>query len=747
MNFRWLSVGAALVLCACPTPPPCNPEEEVCDSDAGPPPDVCNNKDEALSLAECEITVSTSPDAGVTKLGYLSIPKDQDWYRAKMPTLTARSLVHITAGYGAPATPVNLAVSVLKADGTTGLARKIDKHGAAAPKPVDIVFPFNESNTNLLVILSDEAASNKDIFDVRNPYSVSVDVFDNPDLNEPNDTTPTVIPLTPAGAALVGQAKGALATDNDVDKYKFSAPAGRKVIYLHITAPKLNPAALSRVSYTLYDPKGVSIAEGSALNEFVPVDLATARLAGRLDPMYTGGDFTLDVRGYKPPNDTTVTQGDLRLLYTVDVQLLDDLDVNEPNDSVAAPKVVAMGYGASQTFTGRLGYVPDPDVFAFDLAANAGAGVLHYKLEVNPSTGRFPPLAPASDRQLRVITQVTNGVTVGDKRVQCKTNSTICPKGYEGSAQNQSLVEALCDAQDPPWCLWAERNEDVKYTNLKNLEGMIPVPGHAATTRYFLFVQDEGNNYADDRDYTLRVSYDADPDDTARAALPFETANSSLAENASFPNPAGAGVSGVLSFGYGRQLTHDSERGQGVRASNDYDAVATDYDRFEFNLPGVAAPTERTWALQWEIGHNDAGTIPSDLALELGFCTTATQADGGCGAVNRLLAFSPDTIAPWYAPNTQMARGIQWTKVVGAKSTVVTAQPLGCFCMESRFMMSGHFFVKVGAADRERNEPIFYSLRQSLAPYPPPAFMVDGGSMTCPASPADGGSCRFAGNN
>jgi len=747
MNFRWLLVAAALVLCACPTPPPCNPEEEICDSDAGPPPDVCNNKDEALSLPECEITVSTSPDAGATKLGYLSIPKDQDWYRAKMPTLTARSLVHITAGYGAPATPVNLAVSVLKEDGTTGLARKIDKHGAAAPRPVDIVFPFAESGTNLLLVLSDEAASNKDIFDVRNQYSVSVDVFDNPDLNEPNDVTPTAIPLTAMGAALVGQAKGALATDNDIDKYKFTVPPSRKIIYLHITAPKLMPAALARVSYTLFDPTGKSVAEGSALNEFVPVDLATARLtATDTAGTFTGGDYTLDVRGYKPSNDTTVTQGDLRLLYTVDVQLLDDLDLNEPNDSVGKPKVVAMGYGSSQALVGRLGYVPDPDVFALDLAASASAGVIHYRLEVNPSTGRFPPLAPVSDRQLRVITQVTNGATVGDKRVQCKTNSSICPKGYEGSAQNQSLVEALCDAQDPPWCLWAERNEDVKYANVRNLEGMIPVPGHAGTARYFLFVQDEGNNYADDRDYTLRVSYDADPDDTARAALPFETTTTSLVENASFPVPAGGGVTGNLSHGYGRQFFHDSEQGEGVRASNDYDAVATDYDRFEFNLPAVAAPSERSWALQWEINHNDAGTAPADLSLEVGFCTAANQADGGCGAIQRVLAFTPDTVAPWYNQTSQMARGIHWTKVVGANSTVITAQPLGCFCMESRFMASGHYVVKVGAADRNRNEPIFYSLRQSLAPYPPPAFMVDGGSMTCPASPADGGSCRFVGN-
>lgn len=740
MKTSLFLIAAATLLCACPPPPPCNPDEELCDSDAGPPPDVCNTREEALSLAECEVPVTTNPDAGVDpKLGYLSIPMDQDWYVAKMPTLTARSLVHITAGYSAPATPVNLAVSVLKEDGTTGLARKIDKHGAAAPKVVDIIFPFSESNAKLLLVLADEAASIKSIFDVRNQYAIKVDVFDNPDANEPNDTVPTNIMLNAMGPILVGQSLGALATDNDVDKYKFTAPGGRKVLYLHITAPKLMPAALSRITYTLYDPAGKSVAEGTALNEFVPVDLATARLV-------TAGDYTLDVRGYRPPSSTAVVQGDLRLLYTVDVQIMDDLDMNEPNDTIAAPKVVPMAYGSSASFTGRLGYVPDPDIFGLDLAANSGAGVLRYRLTVNAAMGRFPPLALASDRQMRVITQITAGATLNDRKLACRSNSSVCPKGYEGNAQNQSLVESLCDTQDPPWCLWMERNEEAPpFQNLRNMEGAIPVPGHAATARYFLYVQDEGNDYADDRDYTLTVTYEADPDDTMRASLPNQTVNAALTENASYPIPAGGGVSGVLTHGYGRVVNNRTDQGQGVRGSGDYDAVPTDFDRFEFTLPSVPAPADRSWALQWEIGHNDAGSPPSDLALEVDFCTTASGGDGGCGAISRVLAFSPDTISPWYS-GAQMSRGILWTRMPGATSTIVTAQPLGCFCMENRFMNSGHFIVKVGAVDRNRNEPTFFNLRQSLAPYPPAAFVVDGGSVSCPAPLVDGGpGCRFAG--
>lgn len=728
----WSLIAMAVLLLGCPKPVMCNPEEEICDTDAGPPPDTCNTREDALSDPQCEIIVGS--DAGVRS--FISVAADQDWYMAKTGTLDNRSLVHIVGGYGAPATPVNLALSVLKEDGVTGLARKIDKHGAAAPRPVDIVFPYSVSDSKLLIVVADEQASNKGIFDVKNQYEVKVEIIQNPDLNEPNDTVPTVIPLTTSGALLTGQGKGALSTDDDIDKFKFTAPAGRKVLYLHITAPKLTPQALARLSYTLYDSTGKSVAEGSAVNEFVPVDLATARLT-------SAGDYTLDIRGYKPASSAAVIPGDLRLLYTVDVQFMDDLDTNEPNDTLLAPKVVPLAYGGSTSITGRLGYVPDPDIFALDLAANAGAGVLHYRLTFNPAqTGRFAPLAPASDRQLRVITEVTTGATLADQRNNCKTSNAVCPKGYEGSINNQALVEGFCDVPNPPWCLHMERNEDTDFANLRNMEGTIPVPAHGATARYFLFVQDQGNNYADDRDYQLYVAYEADPDDTTRAGLPLQTQTSSLVENASFPIPAGAGVTGVISHGYGRVVNNRIDQGQGVRAAGDYDAVPTDFDRFEFSLPAVATPTDRSWALQWEISNGDAGSPPSDLSLEVDFCTVGTLPDGGCMGLKRILAFSPDTIAPWYS-GAQMARGIQWTRNKVGNSTVITAQPLGCFCMEPKFMASGHFIVSVGGVDRNRYDPTFYTLKQSLAPYPPPAFTVDGGSVSCPVVTDGGASCRF----
>jgi hypothetical protein len=743
---RWYVIVGAVLLCACSSAPPCDPEVDECATDAGPPEDICNSKDEAFNDSRCEIPLGA--DAGL--LGFIGIAKDggvdSDFYSVKIPsTVTPRTLVHISAGYAVPATPVNLAVSVLREDGNTSLARKIDKHGAAAPRPVDIVFPYGDASTRLLVLLSDEGAGLKPNVDNRNQYEVKAEVLENPDSNEPNDVTPTVITLTGTSPA-TGTAFGALATDDDVDKYSFTAPGGRKILYLHITGAcatfgaatcntRLMPEPPFRVGYVLFDKDGKPVAEGQAKNEFIPVDLATARLT-------TAGEYTLVVSGYKAPNMTAVTPGDLRMIYKVELQLLDDLDTNEPNDSIAQPKVVPMAYGSAVSFTGRLGYVPDPDVFALDLAGSVNAGVLRYKLTGPTGTGRFPPLAPASDRQVRVVTEVNVGATRADRENNCKTNSNVCPKGYEGSLQAQSLIESLCGAQDPPWCTWAERNEDSQFANLRNMEGAIPVPAHGGT-RYYLFVQDDGNDYADDRDYKIDIAYEADPDDTARAALPFATQQTTLSQNASFPVPASVGeVTGTLSFGYGRTIRHDINKGEGIRAGNDYDAVPNDFDRFEMALPAVPAPIDRSWALQWDVLPSDAGTIAGQIALEVNFCTTGTLTDGGCTSVDRVLAYSPDQLGPWYS-NVQSDRGTLWKLMNNPGGGVtVTAEPLGCFCFEPRVMSTGHFIFKVGAVDRDSNAPISYRIRQSIAPYPQ-GYVVDGGSMMCPAPGVDGGGCRF----
>ena len=731
--------AVAMVLCACPpSTPACDPEVDDC-SDGGVPADVCNSRDEALSDTQCQLTL------GMAKEGYVSVAQDTDWYSAALPgNLTGRSLLHVTAGYAAQNTPVNLAVSVLEEDGKTGVGRAIDRHGQMAPRPVELIIPYSKSNAKVLLVLGDEMATQQPHIDVRSPYTVKVEVLDNPDLNEPNDTTPTDIPLMAMGAAQVGTVQGALATENDVDKFTFTAPAGRKIIYLHLTAPALTPAPPLRASYVLLDPSGTQVSEGVVRAGANAVDLATARLS-------TAGKYTVVVKGYLGPNEPGPVPGDLREKYTLEVKLFDDLDTQEPYDSFMSPKVVAMGVGANQSITGRLGYVPDPDIFALDLAPSSVPTVLRYKLNGGMGPGRFAPLALIPDRQVRVLTQVTQGATTQDRQVACLTNSTLCPKGYEPASLAEGLVQGLCKAQDPPLCLLAERDDEVTFKNLRNVEGALPIPAHAGTARYFLVVQDDGNDYADDVDYVVQVSYEADPDDATRYGLPGETQVAALSSG-SFPVPSMSGqVTGVLTYGYGRLINRtpeDIDRGEGIRGPNDYDAFPSDVDRFEFDFPGgQTAPFDRTWALQWEIQHDaDAGDVPGDLVLEVEWCDAdRTPSDGGtCAGPVQPLAWQPDRLMPWYG-KVLTDRQVLWDRNKGSASTTVTAQAVGCFCFEPRFVRSTHYAVRVAAVDRNTNAPLRYTLRQSVAAYPQ-GYSVDGGAFSCPAVPAGDAGCQFTFN-
>lgn len=736
-----LFVAAALLaLSACPpTAPECDPEIDDC-FDGGVPDDACNSAAEALANAECVLAANTARSA------YIGPPDggkpDNDWYLLNLPSLTPRSLLHVTGGYAAENTAVNLAVSVFNDTGTMSLQRKVDAHDQGAPRPVDIIFPYSMGNSKLLLLVADSQTSPQPRFDTRSQYQVKWETLENPDGNEPNDTTPTDIALP--GSPPTGSKTAALATDNDVDLYQFDSPTvsatNRKIVYVHITAPVdvMKPPPFD-VSFTLFDPKGVPVAEGKVANRFKAVDLATAKLATG-DP----GKYKLEVKGYRVANDPTVIPGDLNLQYTVTVQILDDLDTNEGNDTRAAAESKATGLtpGQSLNLTGRLSYVPDPEWFVFNVSGTVPA-VLHVRATVSAAAGRFAPISDRVDRQLRIFKAITTGATASDRVTACKNDNALCPKGYEGSDTSRQLVEALCATDDPAPCLYAERNEFAGFDNLRNFEARVPV---TAAGKYYVLFQDDGNNFADDKTWSLEVSLDADPDDATRAGLPFQTQVSSVSSG-SFPTPPTSGqVSGVLSFGYGRVLNNQPDHGEGARTPTDYDAVPTDFDRFEFDFPG-GTTGDQSWSLGWDVIH-DGGSAAGDLTLEVEFCDSTRPAptDGGqCAIVMRALAYQEGRIAPWYGKGLS-DRTVIWDKASATNQTTVTATPAGCFCFEPRFTAAGKYFVRVGAVDRVRQDPIGYRLRQGIASYPQ-TYAGDGGAqVSCPAVATDGGGgCRFSG--
>ncbi len=701
MVMRGILMSSVLALAGCP---PTNTGEDdagcdFCEPDPTPlEPDKCNTRNDALTVAECQLTLA------VAKTEYIGLPGDQDWYLVTLPSnLTARSLIHVSAGYAAPNTAVNLQVNLMREDGTTSLAIGTDKHGQAAPKLIDLIVPFTESSAKLLVLVTDASGLAKPVYDSKSPYTLKVEVMDNPDTNEPNDTTPTPVALAASGAMQTGTATGYLATTGDVDRFSFVAPAGRKITYLHLTSAKLNPPPPYRLAYTLYDSTNKAVAEGRMDNAFLAVDLATARIT-------TGGTYTLKVEGYVG-NSTQPIPGDLRLQYTLTVEVMDELDPNsEPNDTLQTATPTSWSApGASNTFTGRLDHVPDPEWFGFTLAATSGPSVLYYHLTPGTSGARYPPLPGPKDHQIRVFSIATQGATA------CKTNEAVCPRHPDNNDPDVvGLVDAYCDMV-PSRCLTSAREEEVMFSKLRNFEGAVPVPPHATPVTYYILYGDEGNDFADDLDYSLQVEW--------RAEDANETSSWSGGTEHAVTAGMPADLTGHLSYGYGYFRYNDPNNGDGLRGPRDYDGFASDADEYEISFGGASG--DQTWELSWEVSKPSGGPAPFDIILEVTFC-----GGGGC-SVTREIGYVGGDLGGWHsAGQTGVTFHPMFSQSESSSASTVTALPWGCFCFESQYVSAGKFYIKVIGVDRASYADVPYVVHTAMSGYP---SSNGAGGGTCPS--------------
>jgi hypothetical protein len=743
MNAKLLTacaLGALVLLTGCPAPvQDCvNGDEPSCDA-GGLPDDFCNSAAEAVAdQAHCALTVNLGADASVRKTDvYISRLSDggvdKDWYVGTMPMLSARSLLHVNAGYQVPQTAVNFSVNVLKQlpdGGLTSIATGVDNHGTSAPKPVDLVLPFGESNATLFVLVGDSMGM---AVDNRDPYSVLMQVLDNPDVNEPNDTTPTPVTLTAAaGNELTGTSSGYLATNDDIDLFSFDVTAGgRQIIYLHLTGPTPYPTnpppAFGRMTFTLIDPMGNPIAEGTMNNAFQPIDLATARL------MPMTGKYTVRIQGYKDPNSTAVVPGDLRVKYDLLVRVLPDLDLSEPNDTITTATSVTMSPNSSHQLKGKLSYVADEEWFAVSLAARPGPSVLRFTTKVSAVAGRFAPTTGVPTRQVRLIEQVNTGINAQDRQNNCLNDATACPRSYTDPVSLPGqLAQSVCKLADPPQCLYSERDEEPLFGDLKNFVGAIPIPANTAT-QVFVQFRDQGRGavkYADDKDWTIDLQWNDDADEASRVGGPT-VVNLGTSSSSS---------TGVLSFGYGRILDpFDINTGTGIRGPEDYDAVETDKDLYQFNFGGATG--DQNWALSWDLTDLDGGAPPGDLALEVSFCGAGGTAGTLCtNQQDIIFGYSANILAPWYSASTGLSSSTMlFTRTDDGTKTSITVRPVACQCFSASRVAAGKFFINVAAVNRLANDPINYTLRQSISTYPQSYTDGDGGG-TCPVT--DGG-CGF----
>jgi len=712
--FRWttalviLSVG----FLGCDKAPDDGSDDDTGDDTGMPlPPDKCNSADDARNVPECQLQL------GVEKVEYIGLQGDVDWYSVTLPTgLTSRSLLHVSAGYSAPATAVNLSVNVLL-NGTQSIG--------------------------LMIMVQDQSGKN---FDWRNPYTLKVEVVDDPDTNEPNDTTPTPLPLNNTGAALVGTATGFLATTDDVDEFSLAIPTDDQVLYLSVTGPAQTTPPPYRMSYTMIDATGTPVAQGVMSNAYIAIDLATARRMSK-------GTYTLQLTGYHWMPDQHIA-GDLALRYTVMAMLIPELDTNEPNETIDTAKAQTLSSpGATASIKGRLGEVPDADWYAFDLPATTHQTVFYYHLTPGSASGRFPALPGPLDRQLRVFTEVTKGANTAEQQNNCVTDPSVCPKRDDATDDMLATVADYCSLSTPR-CMWSGRQEDLKYDKLRNFEGAIPVAAHTGTVRYYVLVEDSGNDWADDVEYTLDVTWRDDADETSRfSGTQEQTISMSMIMDgaaSTFPAPPTGSnyeLNGTLSYGNGYWRNNDPLHGEGVRAHDDYDAYSSDSDRYELVFPsGLAAPLDQTWELQWEVEKDGPnGSAPFDLALDVEFCDGSQGAGGTCNSVNRTLGYTGGDLGSWHSAGV-MGAPFQpvYSQLDMTDRVQVTALAWGCFCIEPRFVQAGHFYVKVVAVDRNGYADVKYHVRTALTAYPKP---YNGGMCPAPTQNTDGTwapGCKFA---
>ncbi|MFP2925538.1 hypothetical protein ACLESO_10025 [Pyxidicoccus sp. 3LG] len=761
-QVRLLSL-ALLVLAACSS----GGDDETPDAGTTPVEDLCNSREEALTLAECELKPGESLDRFLVQAGEQKAG-DQDWYRIVLPADTsARTLLNVNGAYLAASTAVNLSITVLGPVPTGGegaLAKKEDKHGQGAPRPVDMVIPLRgelKSQTLLVLVQDSPDVPTRPNYDARSSYRLTIRIEQNPDAQEPNDTRETATPVTLAAqnGQLVGTASGFLATDNDVDHFAFDLAVG-KIAYVRVRAPDQGFVPNWRLSYELRRPTFEQKEdEGQVPPQRRDGELATAR------KVKDSGRWTLVVKGYRGVSGSDTVQGDLRQRYEVEVRVLDEEDDQDMaaggNDTIQAAAAANLGApGASASFTGRLGFVPDRDWYRVQVAAyNTAPTVLRYRLVPLGDGGRFPPLPDTPDRQVLVVTLVSTGADLAEWRTNCLTSASVCPKGFGENPDARQLVEGYCTRTDlpAPMCTHSYREEAVdnpRFTALSNFQGVLPVPPHASALDYYFLVQDDGTNWADDRDYRLEVSWEAeDQDERDRQSTGVEVpVGRMLAQTDEFPAPPNNetfSVSGKLSHGYGRLRSGDDRvSGRGVRGPGDYDAVPSDVDSYQFQLPPALAPEDLTWLVQWEVEKLADGGTPSGLALDLTFCDGNVMDGGTCKPVTTgsrngslTLGYRSDALRAWHTPSSASVNSLQplYQLEERPNSTVVTLAPYACGCLERRFVRGGTMRVDVTAAERTDYTPSNYTLRTGYGAYPQ-SYTVDGGaSVSCPAVTQDGG--------
>jgi hypothetical protein len=670
------------------------PDEQ---SDGGPPPDTCNSAQLAASDPTCALalTPDTEPDAPPGSIkgsiqGYISTQGDQDWYVIDLASLPARPLLSVTVAYG-KSSPVVLSVNVLKADGTKSLGSAVDQHVVGAPG-ARLVVRLTEAGKYYLKVANDLGAEEAAV-EKRFPYTLTATVLSDPDVHEPNDSTPTPVNVD-CGTPQVIQ-NGALATPGDIDRYVFDVPScsgsGRTLVHVEAAQTTAPQAHVVRLVFQLtYDPSGPSekLLPGGdiGLSPGQVQKVATAGVAAR-------GHYELVVQNWK---DTTKPgsdpPGDPLFTYKVTIKVWADQDDNEDtkgNDSLSLDSATPVSLtvnGPAATKEGRLSYVGDLDVFAVTCPTSSPCR-LHYKITSYGTSGaQFEALPTLNPRELAVLEDMNSPS-------ECNTN---CPGG-----KGDGYGADWCSRQR--MCLWQQRTEDPKdHANFDNFEGQLYIQGGG--TRYVQVGYRSGQG-ADDRPYTLELKLLA-----------------GQAPHVLRKNPFGADTvtTTILGWGFGERTRDPAPNS--LRLLPTYwpdeprDAARIDYDAASqvdfFQIP--VSSGDHSLDISWIISGSNSRSY--DIGIRFHFCE-----DPACSSMVEspgFFGYAGGQDYPWFSTldNPQPQRDV-FLKTTPAGT--FTVNPAMCYCIDNAYTAAGKFFIEVQAQDRTRYDDATTTINLTAGAYPP----------------------------
>jgi hypothetical protein len=734
-------VTVALAGCPSSTPPPTDGGTQI--------PNICNSQSDAQSQAQCQLVL-----AGPPVCYYMDHVGKTLFLAAPMPAVvTAQSLLTIEAGYDPKGgSPVELSLNVVTA-AQAGIATGQNIHDPGAPGPINITTtpPTSVAGQQIFLIFTDASGTHDDTV---NQFCVTANVVTDPDKNQAG--VPTQITLG-AGASGIETnsppATGDLSTPGRVDEYYFTVDSSitRPILYFSITVPPnpdggvLTPPIAYLMGYNLYDCGPASTASPGACagnppttapggsvagtahmpNVFIPVDLATALL------VKPGEMYVLEVLGFNSNNnDTNTVPGDIRVNYDLTVEEMPDLDSYDGTTPTAVTP--SLGGAAVTLSSGRLSYVSQVDSFAINVAGQSNNTRIHYLFTPGTTgSGRFPEL-PAGLTAPRIATvAIPVSASLGaDAGFDCFYDYDTCPTdviNLNAGGPAGGIVEQYCFMDGGAECLYSYRQEDPSFPNLGNFEGIIPVKAGSSVVN--LDYEWQSGLGADDVPYTLAVTWLPEGPENQQPPYHWSPAT---AIQATFP----ATLNGELTLG--DTLTSDN---QTVRGLNDYDAIPSTLDVYQFTFPSVGSAAEygATWGFSYTIQNSgNNGGPPLTFEFAPSFCTTnqgattCTEQQNADPFYNLQALYYNTSGGVWY-PTT--AAQDAWGQTMSGGDTVDTVLPAACYCFQPQYLAAGSFYLYVFGTNRTSYADATYSITTSLSDYPQ-SFGDGGCPFTAPNADA-----------